>query len=76
MDNYYFCSDLLSWAKLLKNDFWSHLLHREKLWKIATSIEFSIESKSIQKFAFGRIAHLTSISFKIKFVIPVNALKK
>ena len=21
-----FCSDLLSWAKLLKNEFWSHLL--------------------------------------------------
>ena len=59
-----------------QNDFWSHLLHREKMWKIATSIEFAIGSKRIQKFAFNRIAHLTNISFKIKFVTPVNALKK
>ena len=76
VDNYYFCSDLLSWAKLLKNDFWSHLLNRAKIWKIATSIEFAIGSKSIQKFAFDRIAYLTNISFKIKFVTPVNPLKK
>ena len=46
------------------------------MWKIATSIEFSIESKSIQKFAFDRIAHLTNVSFKIKVVTLVNALKK
>lgn len=48
------------------------------MWKIATTIEFAIESKSItQKFAFDGIAHLsknlTNVSFKIKFV---NALKK
>ena len=46
------------------------------MWKIATSIEFAIGSKSIQKFAFDGIAYLTNISFKIKFVTPVNPLKK
>ena len=49
------------------------------MWKIATSIEFAIESKSIQKFAFDRIAHLsktlTNVSFKYQ-VTPVNASKK
>ena len=49
-----FCSDLLSWAKLLKNEFWSLLLHWAKMWEITTLTEFAIESKSVQKFIFDR----------------------
>ena len=75
-DNYYFCSDLLLWAKLLDNDFWSHLLHWAKMWKIATSIEFSIECKSIQKFAFDRNCPFDKCQFQNQGCHPCKCLEK
>ena len=74
VDNYYFCSDLLSWAKLLKNDFWSHLLNRAKMWKIATSIEFAIGSKSIQKFALNCL--FDKYQFQNQVCHPCKPLEK
>ena len=52
------------------------------MWKIATSIEFAIESKSIQKFAFYRTAAHAfeqkpdKCQFQNQVCHPCNALKK
>ena len=52
------------------------------MWKIATSIEFAIESKSIQKFAFYRTAAHAfeqkpdKCQFQDQVCHPCNALKK
>ena len=51
------------------------------MWKIATSIEFAIESKSIQKFAFYRTAAHAfeqkpdKCQFQNQVCHPCNALK-
>ena len=66
-----FCSDLLSWAKLLKNEFWSLLLHWAKMWQITTLTEFAIESKSIQKFIFDRFCPFGQKPDKCQFCYQV-----
>ena len=66
-----FCSDLLSWAKLLKNEFWSLLLHWAKMWEITTLIEFAIESKSVQKFIFDRFCPFGQKPDKCQFCYQV-----
>ena len=66
-----FCSDLLSWAKLLKNEFWPLLLHWAKMWQITTLTEFAIESKSIQKFIFDRFCPFGQKPDKCQFCYQV-----
>ena len=66
-----FCSDLLSWAKLLKNEFWSLLLHWAKMWEITTLTEFAIESKSVQKFIFDRFCPFGQKPDKCQFCYQV-----
>ena len=65
------CSDLLSWAKLLKNELWSLLLHWAKMWEITTLTEFAIESKSVQKFIFDRFCPFGQKPDKCQFCYQV-----
>ena len=75
-----FCSDLLSWAKLLKNEFWLHLLQWAKMWEITLLIEFSTESKRIQKFVFDRFCPFEQKPEKCQFqhqvCYPCKCLEK
>ena len=70
-NNVNFCSDLLCWAKMLKNEFWSLLLHWAKMWQITTLTEFAIESKSIQKFIFDRFCPFGQKPDKCQFCYQV-----
>ena len=71
-----FCSDLLSWAKLLKNEFWSHLLQWAKMCEIIPLIEFATESKRIQKFVFDRFCPFEQKPDKFQFQHQVCYLCK
>ena len=62
---------LLSWAKLLKNEFWSLFLHWAKMWEITTLTEFAIESKSVQKFIFDRFCPFGQKPDKCQFCYHV-----
>ena len=70
-NNVNFCSDLLCWAKMLKNEFWSLLLHWAKMWEITTLTEFAIESKSVQKFIFDRFCPFGQKPDKCQFCYQV-----
>ena len=66
-----FCSDLLSW---------SHLLQWAKMWEITLLIEFSTESKRIQKFVFDRFCPFEQKPEKCQFqhqvCYPCKCLEK